>query len=84
MTEPENQTDVIDPARPLRKVEVDRNGAWLQVLMKDLKVGELFRIYDLDESLIDDDHGNTVFRVEREPFQTNGVWAVEAYAPGFK
>ena len=58
----------------LRKVEVLTEESWKTVSMKDLRVNDIFRMYDNDV-LVE----NTSFVALSEPYvNEHNVWAIEA------
>ena len=41
---------------------------WIPIQFKNLKKGDIFRLYDPDGSLVKDSKGNSIFVVEKEPY----------------
>jgi hypothetical protein len=63
-----------------RKTEVYKNDEWVQCEMKDLKIGDKFRMFEFLEftESIYDNCGKAEFEVVEEPYiNENGIWTVK-------
>lgn len=61
----------------LRKVEVLRKGKWVEVNFSDLHNGDTFRMFESTGEPVIDDEGNAKFIATSEPYEYEGVWAID-------
>lgn len=64
-----------------RYAEVLREGKWLECTMKDLKAGDIFRVFEPDGTPLEA-NGKTEFVADCDAFPNNtipGTWAIEAH-----
>lgn len=64
-----------------RRVEIYKNNEFIQCEMKDLEIGEIFRLFETPDfnELVADRDGNTLFKVLEKPYiNDKGVWTVNA------
>jgi len=66
----------------LRRVECLTKDGFKPVRMKDLKVGDVFRIFEPDGTIIPDEKGNTMFKVQEPPAKIKGTWGVNVMPRG--
>ena len=52
------------------------NPRWLPLPMKELLVGDIFRMFDPDGSTVSDANGRTWWEVSKPPVLREGVWCV--------
>lgn len=62
-----------------RKIEVRRNGFWVEVLMKDVKAGDTIRMFEpSDNEPVKDINGDTEFyAVADATLQSEGVYGCQ-------
>lgn len=66
----------MDDIEELRTIEVLRNEKWEKCYMKDLVVGEEFRMFE-DGKLFKDQQGHTTWVVQELPYvNKEGIWTV--------
>jgi len=67
----------IDPDKK-RIVQVLKDDEWVNIKMKDIKTGNVFRLYDPGGLPVKDEHGNTEFTARADGEEVDGVGIVEA------
>lgn len=60
----------------LRKVEVKTTNGWTRTEMKHLKPGDMFRMFEPDDTQVYDKKRGTEFKVIGKPYFKNNVWGV--------
>jgi hypothetical protein len=69
-----------------RKLEIYRDGKWVDAHMNEIKVGELFRMFDPPEMTpVRDSDGSTVFKAmtEPKPYGSDGNWILDTEGVDF-
>lgn len=63
-----------------RKVEIKKNGKWIEYDFSRLKKGDIFRLYEKTGEIVKDDKGNTEFVATSEPYLTaEGILSIKAF-----
>jgi hypothetical protein len=52
----------------------DATGQWVDVAFRDLKKGDVFRLFEPDGRLVDGDEEVTA---ASDAYETNGVWSIQ-------
>jgi len=61
-----------------RKVQVFRNGNWIEIHFSELAKGDSFRLFEEAGEEVRDAEGNTVFYSTSEPYKKNdGIWSIK-------
>ena len=61
----------------IRKVEVFRDGNWLNTNFEDISINDTFRLFEDDGTLVKDKKGNTVFSASTNAYiNKDQIWEV--------
>jgi len=64
-----------------RKVERYENDKWINIKFKDLKIGDIFRMYENDNELVRDSENRYIFKATSNVFPNeNGILSIETEA----